>query len=477
MRSHVFPRICMALLLALLTAGCGPGLRCLAEEEIPEVLRQYEERLSRIEPVMNAIAKKKSHPCIYVTTLDRQKVLSKEEYVPAVVNVFNCPEEMRLTAVGGIRVRGNSTANDYEKPYRIKFDKKQNLLGLHGGKAYKSWVLLRSSWNLVPDYMGFELARAIFEGKYYSSDCAFVNLYMNGTFAGVYLLCEQNQAAKGRISVSEPEEGETGTRVGYLLEMDNYASDEHPYFTLAEKEEVRDIAGLSRKIPARNYSIKSDTWSKAQEEFIHRYLDGVFTILYEASVHDRPFMLDEENQAVPADGVYGTALEAVDAVMDLESLANMVILEELVQNYDVGAGSFFLAVDFTENSIYPELTFLAPWDFNWGYTEDPKAGYYASTFQKLWTDGWDRSNSWYILAMRLEGFRMIVMDKWRRLSAGGVLEAAADRVTEEAESLEGDLENTSWKLGPARDIGAYVKARIQWLNGQWKQQSVMIRFK
>ena len=178
----------------------------------------------------------KEHPCIHIITDDGQPVLSREEYVNAVVKVYNCDEACEMAEEAGVRVRGNSTAEQgEEKPYRIRFEKKQNMLGLHDGRKYRNWVLLRTYWHLCPDYMGFRLAKAVFGGKYYSSDCVFVNLYMNSSDLGVYLLCEQNQAAKDRMDVYEPEEGETRTDVGYLLEMDNYPDGEHPGFSIGEK--------------------------------------------------------------------------------------------------------------------------------------------------------------------------------------------------------------------------------------------------
>ena len=144
-------------------------------------------------------------PIVSIITLDNKEILSKEEYVTSVVDVFNCEEEYSFSASGGVKVRGNSTADGDEKPYRIKFDSKQNMLGLHNGAEYKSWVLLRSQWNLAMDYTGFNLAKAIFQGEYYSSDCKYVDVYVNGRFKGIYLLCEQNQAADGRVDIYEPD--------------------------------------------------------------------------------------------------------------------------------------------------------------------------------------------------------------------------------------------------------------------------------
>ena len=410
----------------------------------------------------------KEHPCIHIMTRDGQPVLSRNEYVSAVIRVFNCDKAYEMTGTGGVRVRGNSTAEQgTEKPYRIRFEKKQNMLGLHDGLKYRNWVLLRTYWHLCPDYMGFRLAKTIFEGKYYSSDCMFVNLYLNGKDLGVYLLCEQNQAARKRMDVCEPEEGETRKDVGYLLEMDNYPDDEHPGFGIGEKPYIEDFAGRERVVKGQYYAIKSDIWSEEQKRYIEDWLTGAYNVLYKAAATGQAMRLDERLRAVPAEGI--TAFEAVDELLDLESLADMLILEELVQNYDVGAGSFYMAVDFSNESRYKKLTFLGPWDLSWGYIEPPDGGYYACTFQNH-IQGMDNSNPWFVLAMKLEGFQEIVRNRWKELSGSGKLKDTVRQVLADIEGLAGDLgEANAGKLAEGRKIVEYVNARIQWLDGQWNK--------
>ena len=411
----------------------------------------------------------KEHPCIHIVTEEGQPVLSRETYVPATITVFNCDEAYELTAECGIRVRGNSTAEQgEEKPYRIRFEKKQNMLGLHNGLKYRNWVLLRTYWHLCPDYMGFRLAETIFEGKYYSSDCMFVNLYLNGKDLGIYLLCEQNQAARDRMDVYEPEEGETRTEIGYLLEMDNYPDDEHPGFGIGEKPYVEDIAGRKRVVKGTYYAIKSDVQDEKQEQYIEKWLKGVYSVLYEAAANGEAVRLDEELRPVPAENM--TAFEAVNELLDLESLADMLILEELVQNYDVGAGSFYMAIDFSADSRYKKLTFLGPWDLSWGYIEPPDGGFYAGTFQNH-IQGMDNSNPWFVLAMKLEGFRSIVRERWKALSGSGVLTETTRQVLADIEDLAGDLgEENAGKLTEGKKIVDYVNARIRWLDGQWNAE-------
>ena len=410
----------------------------------------------------------KEHPCIHIVTENGQPVLSRDDYVPAVVKVFNCDSTYEMAEESGVRVRGNSTAEQgEEKPYRIRFEKKCNMLGLHGGRKYRNWVLLRTYWHLCPDYMGFRLAKTIFEGRYYSSDCIFVNLYLNEKDLGIYLLCEQNQAAGGRMDVYEPEEGENRTDIGYLLEMDNYPDDEHPGFSIGEKPYVEDISGRKRVVKGTYYAVKSDIRSVEQEQYIGKWLNGAYRVLYEAAAGNQAMRLDGDLNPVPAEDI--TAFEAVGELLDLESLADMLILEELVQNYDVGAGSFYMAVDFSAKSRYEKLTFLGPWDLSWGYTEPPDGGFYAGTFQNH-IQGMDNSNPWFVLAMKLDGFRAIVRNRWKALSDSGALTETTRQVLADIENLAGDLgEENAGKLEKGREIVAYVNARIRWLDEQWNR--------
>lgn len=450
--------------ILLLTAALP--LLALAEDSSP-VMRQYEAGLEALQPRLEALASCRTHPCINITTLDGQAILSKDEYVPSVVDVFNCDEAWRLTAEAGVKVRGNSTANDDEKPYRIKFTSRQSMLGLHDGQAYKSWVLLRSSWNVVPDYTAFRLGRAILDDPYYVSDCMFVNLSINGELKGVYLLCEQNQAARGRVTVYEPEDGETGLSIGYLLELDNYPTDEHPVVWIPAFPEVTDLAGQRSEIRGRAYSIKSDTVSPAQRRWITNWMNGTFTILYEASVNGKAMGRGRNGQAAFDPRDERTPWEAVCAVMDMDSLAEMLILEELTHNYDVGEGSFYMAVDFSRGSLYPRLTFMAPWDFNWAYDGDPQGGWYAAAFQPLAAD-WDRSNGWFVLAMRMPEFRELVRQHWRALREDDTLETVLDAVDAEADSLRGEIPaSASWRIDAAHNVVTFVRGRIAWLDSQF----------
>ena len=79
-------------------------------------------------------------PVIEITTENGQDVTSKDYYLKGNVKITGNGQFDGYSYEGSMQIkgRGNSTWGMPKKPYRIKFDTKQNLLGMHSGKEYKS---------------------------------------------------------------------------------------------------------------------------------------------------------------------------------------------------------------------------------------------------------------------------------------------------------------------------------------------------
>ncbi|MCR5743649.1 MAG: CotH kinase family protein [Lachnospiraceae bacterium] len=447
--------------------------KSMPDADTSTVIIQYANKKESIQKTNDRIASIYNIPCINITTQDAKTVNSTEYYVPAVIDVFNCDEAYMLSAAGGVRLRGNSTSNGWneEKPYRIKFETKQNMLGLHGGEKFKSWVLLMAQWNVAMDYTGFNLAEVILDDYIYSSDCTYVMLYINGEYCGLHVLCEQNQAIEGRVEVLEEDLNSLNPlkpdEMGYYLEIDNNADEEHPFFTLDYDEvTITDYSGTTRAMDHENITIKSDILTTDQYDFISSYTANIYRILYNACVNDTALMFDDDYNLVSAEGIY-TPQEAVNAVIDVDSFVNMTLLYELIQDYDIGAGSFYFAIDFSENSTYPKFTCTSPWDFNWAYGENPDKNFYACTWQKIQNDKWDRSNIWLITPMTATWYQDMVAERWRILSESGVLEEVLDDITATVIGLDKEYGDQPWKVDGALNVVQYVKDRIKFLDKQF----------
>ncbi|MBE6837284.1 MAG: hypothetical protein E7509_04725 [Ruminococcus sp.] len=420
-------------------------------------------------------------PIINVDT-NGKNITSLKEYVDCTVDVFNVDSKYELNDVpGGIRVRGNSTAyyGDVQQilknqvPYRIKFDSKTNMLGLNDGAKCKSWVLLKVEWNLVPNDIAFKMAQALFEGQdNFVSDSQFVHVYVNDKFKGLYLLCEQTQINKNRININEVDEGYTGTDIGYLVEIDNYAwSDPEDYcfnVTYADGPYITDIEGTRRPLVSSGYTIKNDIYSQKQVDYISKYTNNVFKIVYEACENGNYQTLDSNNNIVNSD--FNNAKDAVNAVLDLESVVNMYILDEIVHDNDCGEGSFFMCVDFSATSTCKKLRFTAPWDYGWGYEGQAANKYYAAAFndQSFVNQFGERSNPWYVLLMTEDWFVDMVKERWTELSKINALQNVIDAEYDLIDYYKKDFDFINdWTYYCGKDLIKWVNDRINWLDQVW----------
>lgn len=138
-------------------------------------------------------------PIVHLNVGDAS-IASTEEYVDVTFDLVNTDEELHgLT--GGIRLRGNSTSGYPKKPYRIKFDQKQSLFGLHEAK---SWVLLAEYLDpsCMHNYTAFHLGAAS-DAFDFTPTAHHVNVYLNGEYVGLYTLCEQVQENEGRMNLEQ----------------------------------------------------------------------------------------------------------------------------------------------------------------------------------------------------------------------------------------------------------------------------------
>ena len=263
---------------------------------------------------------------LFVYTENGRTIISKEDYLPCYIGVNGGDSYACRWLRAGIRGRGNSTWEWYDKkPYRIKLDKKQKLLGMD--KA-KSWVLL-ANYRDVTDMMNtyvFELGRMM--GLPYTNHSRYVELLMNGDYMGVYQLTEQVQQGENRVEVSKER--------GILLSLDvddgpqGGSASECSFWTegyaMPAAVKYPDEEDLT---PARRDSIKA-----------------VFAIL--------------ENAIKRKDYV------AAAELMDMESLARYLIIQELVYNVELSAPrSIFLHKDGDGKWVMGPL-----WDFDAGYDFD-----------------------------------------------------------------------------------------------------------
>ena len=431
-------------------------------------------------------------PTICVYTADNTEVVSREQYVDCNVYTLNCDEKYKLIGnEAGIRVRGNSTAYGGSKalirnnqvPYRIKFVRKTNMFGLNDGAECKSWVLVKAEYDLLKNDIAFRLGRTILHEDNYCSDGIPVHVYINGTFKGVYELCEQSQVNKNRIDIPETPKDYTGTDIGYLVEIDNYG--EKPCFSVNyAKALVTDEAGVTKTFKTKFYSVKNDVYSDAQTQYIKKYVNNVFNVLYEACEKGNYYFLDKNNDLTEAkkkklkvkneDGSLKDPAEVVaESVIDLDSVVDLYLVYEITKDRDVGEGSFYMYADLSAESTDHRLTFTCPWDFEWAY-EGSYKGLYAGVFN---TESFvevyeERSNPWFVLLLKQDWFKERVRKRWEELRYPDPFtktDQISQVITEERELLNKYSKDLSRQgsnaCKKAEALITWTENRIKWLDG------------
>ena len=269
-------------------------------------------------------------PIIRVDT-NGVKPSKTDEYTPASITLENTEERFAFEDLSaGIRRRGNSTANFAKKPYRIKFDQE---ISMFGEKKHKSWVLLAMylDASLIRDYLGHHLAQR-FDNLEFASCAYHVELYLNGAYQGVYLLCDQIQEQKdSRIPVEiDADELKGRTDVPFIIEKNQVRAEgesQYPYDWFAGATNTQ-------------YTIKyPENPTRLQYEYIKDYFLTV-------------------EQAV-IDNDYNTVVE----MLDVESAYDWFLVNELMYNWDsVQLSAYFY------KTLDGKMKLGPAWDFDNSFT-------------------------------------------------------------------------------------------------------------
>jgi hypothetical protein len=222
-----------------------------------------------------------------------------------------------------IRGRGHSSWKLDKKPYKIKFEDKVSLFGL---TAAKEWVLQANHVdkslirNKLAMDMGAVLNHVLFIPHSYN-----VDVFVNGTYMGVYTLTEQIEVKEGRIP---GEKDDAAVDTDYLVE-------------LGGDEEATSFGINMFNSPLYNWiEIKNpdtDVLSKEQFDFIKDYI-------YQA---DKAAM----------------QLNGYEEYIDIPSLVDFFLLTEFSYNVD-GA---FRRSDFIMKKAGDKLYMATYWDYDYAF--------------------------------------------------------------------------------------------------------------
>lgn len=317
-----------------------------------------------------------------------------------------------------IKMRGNTSAYDAKKPYKIKLQKKFDLMFGDTDVDYrdKEWLLLRDDY--LTTTVGLMVNALV--GMPWTPRHRFVNVVMNDRYRGVYLLCESvKRNPDCRLVVDK--------QWGFVYEFDPYWWNEPLYVT-------------SSRHPRYNYTFKYPDDEDITEEQL-AYMRSLVTA-YESSLNN---------------GRYTDYI-------DVRSFAGWCLVHDVMGTNDSGgANMYYTKHDATAAS---KIAMPLAWDFDMAYRT---------------SGNWSRSHQEHISKLFNSTNRTFTREfvaLWREIRDTFVADATG-YMTAFSQSDEGVAANSSFPLdalvyGRAVTVPGQVSGCNDWITRRftWLDQAI-----
>lgn len=312
----------------------------------PVIFQSYKSDSSCVKYTVNIY----NLPVLLVDTPDALPIESKTQRIEGCsVRLVSSNEDISL-GTAGIRGRGNSSWEQPKKPYNLRLNKSNGILGM---KKSKHWLLLANAYydrTQIHNATAFEIARLtdfpwVQSGK-------FVELILNGEHKGLYYLCEKIEVDNDKIDI-KVKDPVNDTDCAYLLES----------YVVYEEDPLK--VDMPSGCFLTNVFNTSGDWRqhvtlaweiKEPEEFEQKHKDYIFS-----SLCDVEKLIRDSIDA----GTYRS-------YVDIDTFVDWWLVEELCLNEEASRSK---NVYIYKSGINGKFCMGPPWDFD------------AWSFGLYWTPG------------------------------------------------------------------------------------------
>ena len=311
-------------------------------------------------------------PLIVINTEGKMNFKKKTEKTDCNVIIIE-NGKITLKQTGDLRIRGNSSKDLEKKSFQLHLNEKENILGMPA-KA-KKWGLLANHMDksLIRNLVAFKISSLL--GQKYSPACKSVDLILDGSFEGNYIICDKIEKGKNRVELDDLDETMneypeiTG---GYLMEVDGFADQETYHFNSKKGVKV---------------TIKYPDATKNQTAYIKSWFDDIEQNIY-------------ENQNVDN--------------IDLETFSQFFILNEFCADIDSVWSSYYITKQRNDDKIH----FGPAWDFDLSLDNDNRL--YPTNSLDTWIFNYGLSSGTFrqfiSKLMSCEKTLNAVQQKWRDIT-------------------------------------------------------------
>lgn len=330
-----------------------------------------------------------------------------------------------LEDYGAIKCRGYSSWAGNKKSYTLSLGKSTGLLGM--GNSEK-WTLTANAYDptRIRNRIVYSFAEQIAPYDW-APECSFTELYLNGEYAGLYLLCQKPDTGPDHMNLPAEDyyfeiipttRGESGPM------MFDFCASETAEVIFPQKATEDQVASLQSRL-----------------EQIHEAI---------VSEEDTPWQ----------------------EYIDMNSFVRKYLLEEVFRNGDGGRASTFFHYDTSEEKLYVGHC----WDYDGTFGALGK-GVWTSPYSMLVIRDWCEGPSWFGSLYQKESFKTAFTELYEKEYRPLLLEYKEETIPEIVQEIRGVIESeylrwpeyhtgTDWE--PAIDgILDFLNKRIAFLDALW----------
>jgi len=377
----------------------------------------------------------------------------------------------------GIEIRGAYSASFPQKPYGFETrdatgnNRDVSLLGM---PAENDWVLL-SNYNdktFMRNALAFDLFRKM---GHYSPRTQMVEVIVNNTYQGIYILTEKIKRDKGRVDIAKlAAKDVTGDDVtgGYIFKIDYYDA------TNSWRSNYTPLGYPSKVV---NYVYTDPDVAEllaSQKTYLKDAVNSFESILYSTG--------------------FANKTAGYPAWIDVNSFIDYFIVSEVSRNVDGFKKSCFFFKD--KNSKGGKINAGPVWDFDWAWKNIWDCSFYAATDGSGWSykvndcgNIYPNSNGWMVRLLQDEDFANALNKRYFELRNSYLSFNHLQSYIDSVQRLASDAQvrhYTKWNIlslsvgapevdsqpstyaGQVTKFSDWIKTRMNWLDANMPGKSI-----
>ena len=480
-----------------ITSAANQSSYTLADSDMQKLIKVEVSNGSETKSVQMLISRL---PVVYIDIENGAEVVEKDTYLDAEIKIQTNAAYAHLgkqyEGKTEIKGRGNSTWGLPKKPYRMKFDKKSDVLGM--GKN-KHWVLLANYYDtsLVRNTLAYNLAAAM-DMTYTAT--IHVDVVINGTKRGNYQLCEHIRIDDTRVDIFDWESfaEDSAETIAEAEGMDEDTMDElseymveHLNFittgTVTFNGNNYNLADYDIEIPEMNGGFLIEMDEQMDEKSCFRTEDLYQPIMFKSPEFIKTNsdmwsyvqnLFNSFEDAIQNKETFTTTYQGKEAhytdIFDMDALIDYWIIQEVFFNQDGVRRSTYMYQD-----LDGKMTMGPVWDFDWSsggmgevHATDQWFTWYHNNYQQ--------KDQWYKFLVKDPYYLTLAYERYQEVKP--LLETMITTEMDTYKQLlnESAQENKNiWGTGGFEKnfeaLRTWLTSHITWLNNQFKDKETFMQ--